>query len=176
MLVTSKNHDLKSEVAEQASLDQRLGIRADHPADHGGLWRCRKLRDLANERRTRQSLGFALAPPTPAPGGHVQRDIQALLEFLPSIFGRTPWDGLGSFPFVDVCPWDGQCGGGADHQPPAYPLPGGLPPDTAADRRDRGRSSAVRTSTKAARIEAKSLNGLTGDPWALVDHRDKKGR
>ncbi|MCY4565445.1 MAG: hypothetical protein OXE40_13340 [Gammaproteobacteria bacterium] len=39
----------------------------------------------------------------------------------------------------------------------------------------RGQVRAMRTSTKAARVEVKSLNGITGEPWALVDHRDKKG-
>ena len=45
MLVTSKNHDLKSEVAEQ-----------DHPPDHGGIRRRWELRDFANERRIGQPV------------------------------------------------------------------------------------------------------------------------
>ena len=40
----------------------------------------------------------------------------------------------------------------------------------------RGQVRAMRTSTKAARVEAKSLNGITGDPWALVDQSRQEGR
>ena len=40
---------------------------------------------------------------------------------------------------------------------------------------DDGSIYGIRTTSKAARIDAKSLNGVTGDPWAPTDFRDKKG-
>ena len=53
MLITAKNHDLKSTIAIP-SRRVRLAFRAGHAADHARLQRRRKLRHLADERRVGQ--------------------------------------------------------------------------------------------------------------------------
>ena len=116
---------------------------------------------------------FALAPSTLKPGAHVQRDIEALLEFLPGILDSHQGSHSGHS-LLWTMPWDG-------NPAEALTLNSLNPLFVEICRRIRlqadvrGLIHGVRTSSKAARIEAKSLNGLTGDPWALVDRRDKKG-
>lgn len=172
MLVTSKNHDLKSEVAGQAGLDDWVFALVTLQTMEGfggaGNYGISRMNGGLGNRSA-----FALAPPTPSPGAHVRRDIQALLEFLPDILAEHPGTDTGHT-LLWTLPWDG---GSAE----ALLLNRLHPLYLEVCRRIRlqsaegGRVHAVRTSTKAARVEAKSLNGLTGDPWALVDRRDKKG-
>ena len=172
MLVTSKNHDLKAEVAEDAGKDDWIfalitlqGLEGFGGAGNYGISRMNG--GLGNRS------AFALAPSEPKPGAHVWRDIEALLEFLPGILEEHPGTATGHA-LLWTLPWDGNAAEALilNHLHPLY---------LEVCRRIRlqldaaGHVYAVRTSSKAARIEAKSLNGLTGDPWALVDHRDKKG-
>ena len=37
-----------------------------------------------------------------------------------------------------------------------------------------GNLYGLRTSSKAARIEAKNLNGITGDPWMPINRKESK--
>ncbi|MYE39399.1 MAG: hypothetical protein F4X27_04135 [Chloroflexi bacterium] len=53
MLVTSKNHDLKSEVSS-AGGPGRLALRAGYATDHRGVQRRGKLRNIPDERRAGQ--------------------------------------------------------------------------------------------------------------------------
>ena len=82
MLVTSKNHDLKSEVAEQAGKDDWIFALATLQTTEG-------FGGAENYGISRMNGGlgnrsaFALAPAGLSPGAHVRRDIEALLEFLP---------------------------------------------------------------------------------------------
>lgn len=170
MLVTSKNHDLKSEVAEQGRSDDWLFALITLQTTEGfggaGNYGISRMNGGLGNRSA-----FALAPSVLKPGAHVRRDIEALMEFLPDILAGHP--GFGHA-LLWVLPWDGNA-------VEALTLNRLHPLYVEVCRRIRlkldpsGNVSAVRTSSKAARIEAKSLNGLTGDPWAMVDHRDKKG-
>ena len=172
MLVTSKNHDLKSEVAEQACLDDWICALVTLQTTEGfggaGNYGVSRMNGGLGSRSA-----FALAPSNLAPGAHVRRDIRALLEFLPGILAEHPGASSGHA-LLWTLPWDGNAAEALllNQLHPLY---------LEVCRRVRlqagagGLLSALRTSTKAARVQAKSLNGLTGDPWALVDRRDKKG-
>ena len=172
MLVTSKNHDLKSEVAEQANTDDWLFglITLQTMEGFGGA---------GNYGISRMNGGlgnrpaFSLTSVGQTPGSHVRRDITALLEFLPGILAEHPGAATGHA-LLWTLPWEGNAAEALllNRLHPLY---------IEVCRRIRlrcdtgGRPYGVRTSSKAARVEAKSLNGLTGDPWALIDRRDKKG-
>lgn len=172
MLVTSKNHDLKSEVAEQGSQDDWVFALVTLQTTEGfggaGNYGISRMNGGLGNRSA-----FALAPSNLTLGAHIRRDIRALLEFLPGILAEHPGTEAGHS-LLWTLPWDGNAA-------EALLLHQLNPLYLEVCRRVRlqsgagGRLSALRTSTKAARVQAKSLNGITGDPWALVDRRDKKG-
>ena len=172
MLVTSKNHDLKSEVAEQASKDDwifaLMTLQTMEGFGGAGNYGISRMNGGLGNR-----AAFAFAPAGQSPGAHVRRDIEALLEFLPGILAEHPGTSSGHT-LLWTLPWDGNAS-------EALTLNRLNPLYVEVCRRIRLQLDAasylraVRTSSKVARVEAKSLNGLTGDPWALIDHRDKKG-
>ena len=172
MLVTSKNHDLKSEVAEQASKDDwifaLITLQTMEGFGGAGNYGISRMNGGLGNRSA-----FAFAPAGQSPGAHVRRDIEALLEFLPGILAEHPGSGSGHS-LLWTLPWDGTASEALtlNRLNPLYVevcRRVRLQLNAASDLR------ALRTRSKVARVEAKSLNGLTGDPWALIDHRDKKG-
>lgn len=172
MLVTAKNHDLKSEVAEQGSLDDWIFALVTLQTTEGfggaGNYGISRMNGGLGNRSA-----FALAPPNLTLGAHVRRDIRALLEFLPGILAEHPGTSSGHS-LLWTLPWDGNAAEALLlHQ--LHPLYLEVCRRVRLQSDSEGRLSALRTSTKAARVQAKSLNGITGDPWALVDRRDKKG-
>ena len=174
MLVTSKNHDLKSSVAAQAHTDDwifaLITLQTMEGFGGAGNYGVSRMNGGLGNRPA-----FTLVPSGGGAGAHVRRDIIALLEFRPEILDKYQhYPDTGGATLLWTLPWDGiatemRSVNGLD---PLY---------IEVCRRIRlisgsdGRLYGLRTSSKAARIEAKSLNGLTGDPWALVDQRDKKG-
>ena len=172
MLVTSKNHELKSAVAELPNVDDWLFalITLQTMAGFDGA---------GNYGISRMNGGFGSRPafsiaPSQRPGPHLQRDIKLLLGRRPTLLDNYPMfqekDGIG---LLWAVPWDGAA---------AEAL-------TMLDldlfyievcRRIRLGASAdaeiygLRTTSKAARIEAKALNGITGDPWAPIDRKNNK--
>ncbi|MDE2786642.1 MAG: CRISPR-associated protein Cse1 [Chloroflexota bacterium] len=154
MLVTSKNHDLKATVGAQSGVDDWIYalISLQTMEGFGGA---------GNYGISRMNGGLGSRPafsmaPTGRVGAHVKRDIRALLDNYPTTGGghRLLW----------LLSWDGTAS--------ERLLPNQLAPHyIEVCRRVRlrsdadGRLYAVRTSTKAARIEGKDLKGRTGDPW-----------
>ncbi len=154
MLVTSKNHDLKSAVAAQAGADEWLSalVTLQTMAGFDGVGH-------HGVSRMNGGLGsrpaFSLAP-MGGPGAHVRRDILALLANYPAANGANS--------LLWLLPWDGT--------DPERLLPDSLAPFyIEVCRRIRLRSDeeaplrAVRATSKAARIEGKDLKGRTSDPW-----------
>ena len=172
MLVTSKNHDLKAEVAEHAHTDDWIFALVTLQTMEGfggaGNYGISRMNGGLGNRPA-----FTLAPFGGGPGAHVRRDIVALLEFLPDILDEHPGTETG-IALLWTSPWDGS-------QAEALLLNRLHPLYIEVCRRIRLKSgagsgiSAIRTSSKYTRVEAKALSGLTGDPWALVDKRDRKG-
>ena len=173
MLITSKNHDLKASVAEQASFDDwifaLITLQTMEGFGGAGNYGISRMNGGLGNRSA-----FTLAPFGQGPGAHVRRDIIALLEYRPAILENNPhYPANGGAALLWNLPWDGTPAEGLllNRLDLFY---------IEVCRRIRlrsgdGRIFGIRTSSKAARIESKSLNGLTGDPWAPVDHRDKKG-
>ena len=154
MLITSKNHDLKSAVAMQAGMDDWIYalVTLQTMEGFGGA---------GNYGISRMNSGFGSRPafslaPSTKPGAHAWRDIVALLWDYPihqsthNLLWLLPWDGTSAerllpndlAPFyIEVC-------------------------RRVRLRSDEGgRVYGIRTSSKAARIEGKDLKGRTGDPW-----------
>ncbi len=170
MLVTSKNHDLKAEVAAQAHTDDWIFavVTLQTMEGFGGA---------GNYGISRMNSGFgnrpafSLAPSSGGPGAHVQRDIKALLEFRPKILDDNPYyPDDGGIALLWTLPWDGT--------PREVLLPNRL--DLLyieVCRRIRlrqdssGRLYGLRATSRAARIEARSLKGRTGDPWTPINSK-----
>ena len=174
ILVTSKNHNPKSAVTYQAGFDDwiyaLITLQTMEGFSGAGNYGISRMNGGLGNRPA-----FTLAPFGLRPGAHVRRDILALLEYLPEILENNPqYPANGGNALLWTLPWDGT---------PAEALsPNRLNPlYIEVCRRIRlssgsgHRIHAIRTSSKAARIDAKARNGITGDPWAPVDHRDKKG-
>ena len=154
MLVTSKNHDLKASVVSQAGVDDWIFalVTLQTMEGFGGA---------GNYGISRMNGGLGSRPafsiaPTGGIGAHVKRDILALLDNYPATGGGHS--------LLWLLPWDGT--------PAERLLPNQLAPlYIEVCRRirlrsdDDGRLYAVRTSSKAARVEGKDLKGRTGDPW-----------
>ena len=170
MLVTSKNHDLKSSVAAQAGVDDWLFalITLQTMEGFGGAGNY-------GVSRMNGGLGsrpaFTLAPPG-GPGAHLRRDVIFLLERQDSLLDQYPMQ-PGGISLLWTVPWDGEKSEAL--------LPSQLDPFfIEVCRRIRlrcaatGNVSAVRTSSKGARMESKELNGRTGDPWTPISVKDNK--
>lgn len=167
MLVTSKNHDLKSTVAGQAEADDWIFalVTLQTMEGFGGA-------NNYGISRMNGGLGnrpaFSLAPAGGRSGPHVKRDIVALMEFLPGILHDYPhYRGDDGISLLWTLPWNGTT--------QESRLPSGFHPlYIEVCRRvrlawDEGVLYAWRSNTKAARIEGKVLKGKTGDPWTPID-------
>ena len=161
MLVTSKNHDLKSSVATQAGVDDWLFalITLQTMDGYPGKF---------NYGISRMPSGYGnrsafSITPSERIGIHVRRDLMALLEHRQEILDEYPMtdSGVG---LVWTLAWDGEKAEAL--------LPDALEPfyiEICRRIRLRWKSSrlyAVRTTSKERRVI--DVKGLTGDPWAPV--------
>ena len=170
MLVLSKNHDIKSAVAAQAEADDWILALVTLQTMEG-------YSGPGNHGITRMNGGlgsraaFSLTPST-RPGAHLRRDMLGLSERYASLVADYPMteDGVG---LLWTLPWDGTKNEAL--------LPNQLHPYyIEICRRIRLRVSAggnlygLKASSKAARIEAKNLKGITGDPWMPINRKESK--
>ena len=170
MLVTSKNHDLKAAVAVQASVDDwifaLITLQTMAGFSGAGNYGISRMNGGLGSRPA-----FALAPASGRTGAHVRRDIVALLESLPDF--PDLYVTTGDAALLWALSWNGTPAEAllSSHLAPLY---------IEVCRRVRLLSGAesqlhaVRTSSGAARIEAKALKGKTGDPWTPVDREASK--
>ena len=167
MLVTSKNHDLKSVVATRASTDDWIFalISLQTMEGFGGA---------GNYGISRMNGGLGSRPaftltPSERPGAHARRDITALLEWRPTLLTDFPMTDGGES-LLWTMPWDGTTS-------ESLPVNRLQPFFIEVCRRIRlrvhadGTLHAVRTSSKTARIEGKDLRGRTGDPWVPINQK-----
>lgn len=163
MLVTSKNHDLKSEVAEQALADDWLFalVTLQTTEGYGGRY---------NYGISRMPSGYGNRPaftltPSTRPGGHFRHDLIALVRNRPILLNEYPIRDSGiSLLWVDV--WDGR-------KSESWLLSDLEPYYIEICRRVRmiqqsGRIVAARANADARRVM--DAKGLTGDPWAPVSN------
>ena len=167
VILMSKNHDLKSGVATQASADDWIFALVTLQTMEGfsgsGNYGISRMNGGLGSR-----AAFTLAP-SERPGAHVRRDIMALLDHRSTLLAQFPMvDGGASL--LWAMPWDGTAGDSlaANRLEPYY---------IEVCRRIRLRTRAdgslygIRASSKAARIEGKDLKGRTGDPWVPVNRK-----
>ncbi len=161
MLVTSKNHDLKAAVASQAGVDDWIFalITLQTMEGYGGA---------RNYGISRMPSGYGNRPafsitPSARPGGHIGRDIAALLQHRHAILEEYPViDGGIGLPWVKA--WDGTKAEALliNQMEPFYI-------DVCRRvrlRQGMGGLKAVKANSLARRIA--DTKGLTGDPWAPV--------
>ena len=170
ILVTSKNHDLKSSVASRAVPGDWLFalVTLQTMEGFGGA---------GNYGVSRMNGGFGSRPaftlaPVEGLGAHLRMDIVTLLDQMGSLAREFPMR-PGGIGLVWTVPWDGA-------RVEELLLERLHPFYIEVCQRIRlrpgpeGNLAAVRTSSKAARIEARNLNGRTGDPWTPVNTKDGK--
>ena len=165
MLVTSKNHDVKSAVAVGAAHDDLIFSIVSLQTSEG-------FGGAGNYGVSRMNGGLGSRPafsvtPSARFGVHVRRDITVLLERRDDLLVKSPAiDGGICLLWTEA--WDGT-------KAEALLINALNPLFIELCRRIRirraagGRLSAIRATSKAARIEAKALKGVTGDPWTPVD-------
>ena len=163
MLVTSKNHDIKGSRARRSQPEDWLFALLSLQTQEGFF-------GAGNYGISRMNGGFASKPGIGVAavglhGARWARDVSALLarrertveerglqaENGLALVWLAPWDGLGSLSFAKLDPF--------------Y---------IEICRRIRLRRlgdaiTSIGTGSKAARIAAKELNGLTGDAWTPID-------
>jgi CRISPR system Cascade subunit CasA len=167
LLVTSKNHDLKAARMVAAEPDDWFFALLSLQTQEGFL-------GAGNYGIARMNGGFGsrpymrLARAGSGTGGEVMRDLRILLG-QSKVMARQARDNLlmtaDAMALTWLEPWDGVTPITLDRLHPLF---------VEVCRRVRlvqrdGRIIALATQSKAARIDAKSVNGVLGDPWAPVE-------
>lgn len=164
-LVTSKNHDLKAARMRDAEPDDWLFALVGRQTMDGFM-------GAGNYGISRMNGGFAsrvflgFAPPG-GMGAHLRRDIAMLLDSRQRIVDDPKFPAYraaGGIALLWTLPWDGATSLALTDLDPLY---------IEVCRRirlyeDGGRIAAHAAGSKVARIDAKNINGLTGDPWAPI--------
>lgn len=163
MLVTSKNHDLKTARALRAEPEDWLFALLSLQTQEGFL-------GAGNYGISRMNGGFASRPGigvegSGGAGSRWQADVAALLNRRAAIVEHHGFQPSGGLALVWLAPWDGAASLAFSALDPFY---------IEICRRLRltrvgDAIVAVGTGSSAARIECKSLQGLTGDAWTPID-------
>ncbi|UHC14291.1 type I-E CRISPR-associated protein Cse1/CasA [Methylobacterium currus] len=167
MLVTSKNHDLKSEVMMAAEPDDWLFALVTLQTTEGFL-------GAGNYGISRMNGGFANRPalsiePKPGTVSPVRRDVEALVARRRTDAVSSVYAAEGGLGLVWLRPWDGATSLRPDELDPLY---------IEVCRRVRlveegGRIAARAGGSKVPRI-VPIPGGVTGDPWApTVTEKDE---
>ena len=168
MLITARNHDLKSAVAREAEAEDwvyaLVSLQTCEGYGGGGNYGIARMNGGSSSR---PMLGLAPAragEETPDPSAWWRRDVERLLETRratggsgdpePALLWCLDWPEGEQLRVEDLDPWFIE-----------------VCRRVRLDRRD-GRLAAQRTSSRKARIAALRLQGNTGDPWAPV-HREE---
>lgn len=169
MLITSKNHDLKAAMMDNAAPEDWLFALLTLQTMEGFL-------GAGNYGISRMNGGFANRPcvsilPPGGPGARLRRDLAVLLRRRPDILnqiGQFPVDGgLG---LVWLRPWDGREQIGLADLDPFYIEICRRVRLVGADRR----INALASGSNKARIAAAEAKGVTGDPWMPINIAEAK--
>ncbi|MBK1734173.1 type I-E CRISPR-associated protein Cse1/CasA [Halorhodospira abdelmalekii] len=163
MLVTSKNHDLKAARMRQAAPEDWLFALISLQTQEGFL-------GAGNYGISRMNGGFASRPalgavPLGGWGRRWARDLSRLLDSRAEIVRVMELRDQGGIALVWLSPWSGNESLAFSALDPFY---------IEICRRVRLTATpsglvALATGSKVARIESKSRNGITGDPWMPID-------
>lgn len=163
MLVTSKNHDIKASRARRSQPEDWLFGLLSLQTQEGFL-------GAGNYGISRMNGGFASKPGVGVAavglhGARWTRDFSALLAQRERTAEERGLQGEDGLALVWLAPWDGLGSLSFSKLDPFY---------IEICRRIRLQSvgseiKSIGTGSKAARIAAKALNGLTGDAWTPID-------
>jgi CRISPR system Cascade subunit CasA len=163
MLVTSKNHDVKGSRARRSQPEDWLFALLSLQTQEGFL-------GAGNYGVSRMNGGFASKPGVGVAavglhGARWARDITALLAHRARTVEERGLQGEDGLALVWLAPWDGLGSLSFSSLDPFY---------IEICRRIRLQTSgdaitSIGIGSKAARIAAKELNGLTGDAWTPID-------
>jgi CRISPR system Cascade subunit CasA len=166
MLVTSKNHDIKSDVMIDARPEDWLFALISLQTMEGFM-------GAGNYGISRMNGGFASRPalgiqPPGQPGARFVRDVHVLLSNRRRVL-ENDLKAAGGIGLVWLEPWDGTSQIRFSDLDPFY---------IEICRRvrlvERGGVLSARTAgSKKARIAAAALKGRTGDPWAPIELTDR---
>lgn len=165
ILVTSRNHDVKSAVGytadEEDWLFALLTLQTMAGFDGNSLYGIARMNGGMGSRPC-----FSLAPQGGA-GMHFRRDVTALYERLSHPNADiTPFDRNG-ITLLWAEPWDGL-------KEESLPVEGLHPLFIEVCRRIRlGNNCAIRATSKGPRVDAKARSGVMGDPWTPVFTKGK---
>ena len=171
MLDTAKNHEHKKEVAINADAEDWAFALITMQTMNGQVGRGHyPIARMNSGDGSRTS--FSISPSLHL-GAHLRRDMTILLERSSEIVLSLPfqWDGLG---LLWTERWDGECMNALllSQLHPFYI-------EICQRRRlsidEDGCLFAMKAISNGRRIAAEENRGVVGDPWTLVDHRDKKG-
>ena len=167
MLVTAKNHDLKVAIGELGDVNDWLFALITLQTMDGNPGRNPGIARMNGAYGSRPS--FSLAP-VAGVGTHVKRDITVLLEHRPTLIKDYPMTD-GGVGLVWTQKWDGTSA-------EALTLNELNPFFIEICRRlrlsDDNGLYAIKATAKHTRIEAKAMNGRTGDPWTPINLKDNK--
>ncbi|MEA5098168.1 MAG: type I-E CRISPR-associated protein Cse1/CasA [Burkholderiaceae bacterium] len=163
MLVTSKNHDLKAARMRQSEPDEWLMALVSLQTQEGFL-------GSGNYGVSRMNGGFASRPalgvvPRGGWGLRWLRDVLILLEKREQIVATQGLSRNDGIALLWLLPWDGTQSLAFSSLDPFYIEICRLIRLQGTERS----LSAVTSGSKAARIESKLRNGVTGDPWIPVE-------
>lgn len=163
MLVTSRNHDLKSARMRQAQPDDWLFALVSLQTQQGYSGR-------GNYGIARMNAGFASRAlvgiaPADTPGSRWRRDVEVVLDARDEALERIPYAPQGGIALTWLVPWDGGQSLQIDRLDPLF---------IEICRRVRlvwqgSGLGAIATSSQAARIGAAAFKGNLADPWAPID-------
>ena len=161
--MTSKNHDLKSAVGRNGHADDWMFALITLQTMEGFL-------GAGNYGISRMNGGLGSRPavslaPMGGLGAHVRRDMNILAENRSAMLSEFPLSDTGQM-LLWAVPWNGTKGEALmfDQLDPFYIEVC----RRVRLRRDTGRISAIRATSKGTRIAAKDLKGRTGDPWTPI--------
>lgn len=163
MLVTSKNHDLKAARMKRSAPEDWLMALLSLQTQEGFL-------GAGNYGISRMNGGFASRPalgamPSGGWGRRWARDVDRLLKSRAEVASKMGLSEQGGIALVWLRPWNGKDSLAFSSLDPFY---------IEICRRIRlmdgshGMAALV-TGSKAARIEAKNRNGVTGDAWMPIE-------
>lgn len=166
MLVTSKNHDLKAARMRRADVDDWIMALISLQTQEGFL-------GAGNYGISRMNGGFASRPAVGVvPKGHWGRrwwrDIRTVLSHRPAIVEQQGLKEHGGHGLLWLEPWNGESSLAFGSLDPLYIEICRRVRLAYCEEPAAGMFANV-TGTKAPRVDAKSRNGLTGDPWTPVD-------
>jgi CRISPR system Cascade subunit CasA len=175
LLITAKNHDLKQAVARHASPEDwvyaLISLQTGDGYNGAGNYGISRMNGGSSSRPL---LGLAPVESgrllSPRPGPWFRRDVAALLASREKILDELPFADPDGHLLLWTVPWPEGEQLRLDQLDPWY---------VEVCRRVRLYSApdgiaARKGTSKAARIDAKALNGVVGDPWAPVNTKDVK--